>query len=578
MNIPQDWESRCDLYDTQYEVIVSMFEDYASKLDVDALVSFLMEKEPDNKEYRYSILDQYIISQTMGNADQLRRILQNNNTVLPPQTRQVLSHWTLNPGFFLAFRIVERKKPELFEIADLLTDTHYLFCSPSLEMLQERRESRNVTYVTLMLDNGLCLQCAGLIHYNSLQADDIVFTCRMFDADLYAKDGLDGVLKEYPQALYYWDYLSFIPSITTQGKEMLIHMAYVDELSYDFQSPFWSIQSKDGATQYILEEADEDMVEKYGPSDLLEHPELLNFRIFQLKQHWLIFAFAADAFSLLCRIVGHPDTEPLYRLSVPLVMNLEQDYPMPWDPFKLAGDEKEVEPADKKEIAALNKVMAKYIEALNSGKQFEIEKEAHKAGVDVELVEEFIAQLHKTMAKYSYNVPEEEKQYELDGWPVPPGSQRKGFGDDLYDSSRFLLQEPEELIERFHGYTQDRYLQEVEEEGLFGFLEDRALEEFEDETLGYMSLNMLLWILLHLSDRPVLVRSIALEIFKLFPLFFRTYEFDEYVELLSRVVFKCFIQTSLCSVAERPRGEKRTRGLYTIQATPMLKALISPIH
>jgi hypothetical protein len=68
-----------------------------------------------------------------------------------------------------------------------------------------------------------------------------------------------------------------------------------------------------------------------------------------------------------------------------------------------------------------------------------------------------------------------------------------------------------------------------------------------------------------------------LEAFKLFPLLHRAYEFNVYVELVSKVVFKCFIQTSLCSVAERPRGEKRTRGLYTIQASPMLRTLISPI-
>lgn len=578
MNIPQDLESRCNLYDTQFEVIAPMFEEYLSTLDVTALGEFLLEKELDHEEYRYGIVDQYIISQTLGKAEQLRNLLQNNDTMLAPQTLQVVSHWALHPAFYLAFRIVERKRRELFEIADLLTNTHYLFHSPGLESLQEKRESRNATYVTLMLDNGLCLQCAGMIHYSSLQCDDVVFTCRLFDADLYAKHGLDGILKAYPQVFYYWDCVSSVPSISMQGREMLLHMAYVDELDYAFPQPFWSVQTEQGVTQYILEEADDAMREQYGPSALLESPGLHNLRVFRLKNHqYLITAFNAEAFSLLCRMVGHPEAVPLYRLSVPLVMKLEKDHPMPYAPFRFSRSPHEEPAVESAQVAAMNKVMGRYIEALNTGKAFDVEKEAHKAHVDVELVQEFIAQLHKTMAKHSYEVPEEENQYELAGWPVPSPSQRRSFGDDLYDSSHFLIQEPEALIERFHGYTQDRYRQEVEDEGLIGCIEDLFVEEFEDENLGYTSLNTLLWIILHLGERPLLVRSLALEAFKLFPLLLRAYEFDGYVELVSKVVFKCFIQTSLCSVAERPRGEKRTRGLYTIQASPMLRTLISPI-
>lgn len=590
MNIPQDLENRCNLYSSQFDLVVSMFDDYASddhalNESTDALESFLTQKEPHNDEYRYSILNQYMLSQTLGKANQHGNLLQNYGAVLPPQTRQVFEHWVAHPAFYLAFKIVERKKKDLFEIVDLLTDARYLFSSPGLESMQDKRETRNATYVALMLDNGLCLQSAGMIHYGSLLADDIVFTCRLFDADLYAKAGLDGVLKEYPQVFYYWDNISIIPSITLKDAEMLIHMAYVDEVDYDFQRPFWSIESKEGATQYMLQEADEAMVEQYGHSFLLEQPGLYNFRIFKLKQRWLIFAFAADAFSLLCRIVGHPGTEPLVRLSIPLALQLEKDHPMPWQPFKLVGEEDDedldedeaVKSADEREIAALDRVMGRYIEALNNGKDFNVEKEARKAGVDAELVQEFITQMHKTIAKYSYNVPREEKQFELDGWPVPPASQRRDFADDLYDSSLFLLDEADELIERFHGYTQDRYRQEVKEEGLIGCIEDLFVKEFEDETLGYTSLNTLLWIILNLGEKPLLVRSLALEAFKLFPLLHRAYEFNVYVELVSKVVFKCFIQTSLCSVAERPRGEKRTRGLYAIQASPMLRTLISPI-
>jgi hypothetical protein len=74
MNIHKTWK-RCNLYSSQFDLVVSMFDDYASddhalNESTDALESFLTQKEPHNDEYRYSILNQYMLSQTLGKADQ----------------------------------------------------------------------------------------------------------------------------------------------------------------------------------------------------------------------------------------------------------------------------------------------------------------------------------------------------------------------------------------------------------------------------------------------------------------------------------------------------------------------------
>lgn len=540
-------------------------------------MSFAQRMIPNRTDYQEALYDQYIMSQLYSRSDILQNAYEINKKILLSETKEVLSFWTTHPAFYVAFWIVGRKQPNLFEIEDMSNGERHLFLSPGLEDMQTKKETRNMHYLALMLDNGLCLQSIGLIHYNRLQYEDIAFACRVLDEQLFIERGFDGVLKERPEVLYFLDFVSTIPPIVTQGRTMELQYAYVDATEYQFHAPVWIMEEKDGSEQYILDKPDQAMIEKFGPSTIFDAPGMHNMRVLKQNGRFLAMAFNKEAFALLCRIIDHTTLEPLHRLSVPLVLQLEKEYPMPWAPFLLTGDAGHAQASENKEIAKLNKVMGRYINALNSGKEFNIEAEARKAEVDPDLVREFINQLGNTMQKHRYQVPTEEEYYELEGWPVPPPAARRAFGDSLYDSSLFMIQESKQMEEQFHGYTQDRYQKEVESEGLIGCIEDLFLDEFDDRDLGFTALNTLLWILLHFGDNPMTVRSLGLEIFKLFPLFSQAYSLDEFVELLSKVVILCFIQTSLCTVTERPRGEKRKRGLYSIQASPFLRTLISPI-
>lgn len=582
MNIPANLENRCNLLHTQFDAITNVLN---ASLDenrfilerAEALMSFARRMMPNRADYQEALCNQYIMSQLYSRSDILQNAYENNKPILLSETEEMLSFWTTHPAFYMTFRIAGRKQPNLFEIEDMSSGECYLFLSPGLEDLQNKKETRNAHYLALMLDNGLCLQSIGLIHHNRLQYEDITFACRVLDEQLFTERGLDGVLKEKPEVLYFFDFVSSIPPIVTQGRTMELQYAYVDEVSYRFHAPVWIMEEKDGGEQYILDKPDQAMIEEFGPSTIFDTPGIHNMRVFKQNGRFLVMAFNEEAFVLLCRIIGHPILKPLHRLSVPLVLQLEKEYPMPWTPFLLTGDAGHAQAPENKEIARLNKVMGRYINALNSGKDFNVEAEARKEQVDPVLVREFISQLGNTMQKHKYQVPTEEEQYELEGWPVPPPTVRRAFGDSLYDSSLFMIQESEQMEEQFHGYTQDRYRKEVDREGLIGCIENLFLDEFEDMDLGYTALNTLLWILLHSGDKPLLVRSLGLEIFKLFPLFIQVYSLEEFIELLSKVVIICFIQTSLCTVTERPRGEKRKRGLYSIQASPFLRTLISLI-
>lgn len=120
-----------------------------------------------------------------------------------------------------------------------------------------------------------------------------------------------------------------------------------------------------------------------------------------------------------------------------------------------------------------------------------------------------------------------------------------------------------------------RYERIIEVEDLVMALEEGFVDIFEDDEVGHFSLNMLLLITLS-SNKPRLVRSLALEIYKIYPRLNKLFDFDRYVELFSQAVISHLVLMRLYSVDSRPRGEVRTRGLYTIQTTAPLRVLIKP--
>jgi hypothetical protein len=227
-------------------------------------------------------------------------------------------------------------------------------------------------------------------------------------------------------------------------------------------------------------------------------------------------------------------------------------------------------------MTALNTFFGKYTDAYNNGKPFDYVSEARKLGIDEDLAKDLIEQMQKKRISRDFQVPEAEVQYRLEGWPVPPPAKRGAFSDGILSSELFLTLDANETDDAFNALSGNQWKVEIDELGLFFFLQNAFSEEFSDDD-GVAILNTFLWILLHLSEQKVLVRSIALEIFCLFPFLDDFYEFEDFVERFSEKVYKLFCRTSLCTITQRVKREERKRGLYTVQASSFLKSIISPI-
>jgi hypothetical protein len=576
MNTHHDLKARTTLYSTQFASIAKLLEPYlASDAQIQktlrSLSSFLGKKMPDRDDYRETIIQQYLLHSGLSHPNMLSRLLDERQASLGDPTKEVLAYWVSHPAFYAFFTITKTFSDDMFEIHDLVTKEHHLLLSPALRTMQKRGESRNVTYLALLLDNGECLQTAGMLHYNHLVGDDIAYFARTVDAAQFTDGGLDAVLHSHPQALYVLDQLSNIPAIQNNQSEMRLHTAEVKTVSYTFDPAYWDTDKRGDVACYILREASSAMQQKLGSSPVWQELGMANLRVFKLRDRWMLAAFSKEAFHVLVSLMGFPSLQTQQAVNLALVFFLEKEgYRAPWFPITFVPEKPQEEPADMK---SLNAFMQEFQQAYNTGKTFDVERAAAKHGIGVETARQIMESLQKTVQKRDFVVPEQEKVYERADWPVPPPSLRRSFSNDLYESGLFFIQESDAIENTFNALSGNLFVKEVEQLGIIGFMEETFEDVFEDESLAYLSLNTCLWILLHLRDTPVLVRSLALETMRLFPLLAEDFTVDSYAELLSEAVFTVFCRSGLCAIPARPKAEVRRRALYTIQPSLLLQTI-----
>lgn len=587
MVLPDDVFKRCALVSKRWTDLVKsleakLYDRSVIERERRELVELLEEKSPGPKEYHDHMGEQYLLSQYLSDEALLHYAARDERN--DEVARAILGEWEKRPAFFCAFTIVAKLDTDYYEIESIESGERLRLFSRGLHQLQEKRESRGATYITLLVDNGLCMQSAGIIHYNRLTVDDLRFIGHVIDDHLYSDEGIDGVLRLYPEIFAVLDRLSNIPNIPSFSEIQLIGcLSHIDSIDYEFEEPFWRRIETDGAVQYLFEEASDEMVARFGPQPFFDTPGPFNIRLFNIAGSWMLLTHAQEAFDVFSDMVGHPLLPVQYHPSVPLILFLEEDgYIMPWSPCMLFGDDEEededIPTVGSAMMDSINAFMMEYVGALNEGKGVDVKRLAKRHGLEEDEAESMIAQLTQIMDRHLYHVPAEEEAYQIGGvWRVPSPAMMQNFSDSLSRSTVFFTLDTEEGRERFNANTQDSFAKRIEGMGVMELVETLFLEVFDFSDLGYTVLNLLLWIVLEKRDEPVMVRSIAVEAFKAVPYLSQTMDLDSFVPMLSEAIIKSFLATSLLRVAERPRGSARHRGLFTVQATPLLTYLVTPI-
>ncbi len=586
MTVPRDVLERCELVTAKWAQLLTAVENQideppAFQAPLESLLKSLVARYPEREDLLTHLGEQYINSQILSDTQLLKQAQEDPS--LDERGREILGQWEQTPAFYAVFFITRRLGNSLYEIEDLTRGGRYNLFSPGLQKLQNRRESRAATYIALLVDNGLCLQTASMIHYNRLGIDDFDFMGHIADETLYREKGIDGVFKGYPSLFLTLFNLSEVPSLTLRGVEVVGHLAAIGEPSYPFEAPYWRTVTSGESSQYIFDEASEEMVNTYGDRVFFELPGLFNIRLFNIKGSWYLLTHCQEAFEVFSAMMGYPTLGPQYRLSTAMVLFLEQDgYPMPWSPFLLVEsgeDDESEEMGDRSQkVEQLNAFMKEYNDALNEGKSVDKKRLGRQHGISLQDVESLMERLNEVRKSHTWSVPPEEEEYQVSGvWPIPPPALVRHFNNSLVGSLVFFILEGPEGVDRFNAYTQGEWTQRVLADGVAALVEDIFLEEFDYDDSGYSMLNLLLWIVLHKREESVMVRSIAVEGFKLFPYLSLENDFDSFVETFSEGVIKALVATSLLKLKKRPLRAERRRGLFTVQATDLLSSLFSPI-
>lgn len=230
----------------------------------------------------------------------------------------------------------------------------------------------------------------------------------------------------------------------------------------------------------------------------------------------------------------------------------------------------------------MNKLLGYYMEAQNSGKPFDATKYSKELDLPLSMVQEVVSTLEKNLAKNlpSYEVPQEDKQYELTGWPVPPPTVRRAFSDSLEESNLFDFDEGPNTLSAFDALTGGLYREDIFAEGIPLFIETLFLEAFDDYRFACTLGNSFFWILFHKGKEWIPLRSYAIEILKLFPYpVGQAYpDPEQFIKAFSLFARKILTTRGICTLKARPKASEVTQGTYLIKGSDAFYSLVEGVN
>lgn len=581
MKLPTDRFERCVLVNDHFDFIAQLLGEVLPQNDSAFRIGHALHASVDEegelaRQYADKLYDQFMMSKTLGDSKLIKRVLKEREESLDEEVRAIMRLWQKRPAFYLWFSLIEEVDRNMFLIKDLLTGEEHVLYSPGLRSMQNKAESRNAHYLTLMVDNDLCLQTAGMIHHNTLKISDMQYMAHAFDRQLFEREGLDAVIKRHPSLLRHYDRFSMFSSVRFGDESMLLLIGFVQG-PLILPSPTWKREKRKHITQYRIGQSTEQMLNSWSTEARYERPEDAGIRIYQSGEKYTLLAYSQDDFNWLKTLIGHPNLEAQYQVSLPVALMLDHEgVTLGWAPFSFAEEDPDQIIEEDPQVSAFNEFAKGFYTAHNEGQPFDLNQWAKKTGLSLEQAQEIVETLEQQLKKYDYTPAEVERQYEIGDWPVPPPSRRRFFGDSLVSSKVFFIEDSLEHDDLFNAHTQGVHQEAVQEEGAMQFVEKVFVEHFDWNEQGYYILNTVLWMLFH-HPSPVLVRSLALETVKLFPLLVETWEYETFVRIFSEAIIGAFVANGLCSVTARPRGENRRKGLYTIQSTTLLQTLVEVV-
>ena len=583
----------CVTYNAGFDEVESLIMDWGREnkslqKDIKTLMAF-------NNNARYPSgyggmsAGNYLLALILTDSKAIQKLAKDNAAALRSKAKEVLSYWGEHPGFWCYFSIKEKLEGDFLTIRDLLSGEEHLLYSPGICGMQRTQESRDKHYLCLMLGNGECLQTVGILRYNSLSVSDFLFYCNLFEPE----GRLDSIINKHYTKFFTLDEISSMPVVMHRGKQVQYTWQEftLEDFSIDTLGGQWIIKEKGDETSYSLEEPDPSMMDvPYGELLETDFPSM-GFTLYRNTKtgQMAINTNALASYSIIAALLqrSYPELslpyEPEVAISMVLFIMLDgMKMDLPWSTFKTIMEYKEKSKApESDDLARVNKFLQDYMMAKNTGKSFDAQAYSKKTGMPLDEIERIIESLQKVSQRNApdYEVPPEDKSFELAGWPVPPPVTRGLFSDSLEGSDLFIFDQGPHTLTAFDSLTGGIYKDEIFRVGVLEFIERLFGDTFGEYDFVCTLANTFFWILFHKGKEWLPARSYAIEALKLFPqpIGQRYPEAEAFIEDFCLFIRKSLCTRGICSLKTRPKAAEVKKGTFLIKGSDAFYHLVEGV-
>jgi hypothetical protein len=344
-----------------------------------ALGSFLrlMKRKRDIAEWfpedwHIQTAAQVAAGQLFGHPARVRKLLGALRAQMSEEEAEFLEGFVEEPWYYCPFVVQENPAADFFTVQEIETGRERLLYSPAV---RETTRTGVKLFLSLMYENGLCIQAYGPLHYyRGYQPFDFHYFARQLSPELYRSEGLSAAIAADPGSFLLLDVASEIPPIGHRGELLEVHDHEAHVESFDsgrYAGGELELDSKGEVTR--LRRAAEDT-------------PFRNAYAFHDRANGTLLAHATNArlYSRLRELLSDQvvlPEEPDWRASMNMIVSTRQ----------ILGKEEpsaayitEPTPEEKEHLERLKAFIAELSDHRNHGRSYALEELAARHGISLQ--------------------------------------------------------------------------------------------------------------------------------------------------------------------------------------------------
>jgi hypothetical protein len=463
---------------------------------------------------------QVAMGHLLAHPERVRRLLRALRAQLSEEQVRFLKVFIEVPWRYSPFLVLKNPAPDFFTIQDVDSGRKRLLYSPAV---RETARTGVELFLSLLFDNGSCLQAYGPLHYyRGYKPIDFHYFARQLSPELYVAEGLSATIAGDPGSFLLLDVASEIPSIAHRGELVEVLDQEVRVEGFDpshYAGEELELEAKGEVTRLRLAGEENPFRNAYAFHD-------------RAKGTLLAHATGAQLYGRLRELLADQvllPEEPDWRTSMNMIVATRQILGKK-EPsaayIELFEEELNAEPtpAEEQNLQKLNAFMAELSDHHNHGRGYALEELAARHDISMETARQIEEQF--------FLRPELHNQLSIDGglsgFTPPSPAARRNFLQSPWDNGLFEFSDNSKVRQLYAALHQElsRQAAELKAAGLEAQAPPEALPELGDwvedlyaeqaQQQDFTLLNISLYLLCNRGEAFEPVRDYAVESLRLF--------------------------------------------------------------